>query len=285
MGISNRDYIRDDNPRQFSSPAKRDIIQSIIIVTVIVYLVQLFVPPVTKWLYMSLPGLQQGQIWRVLTYAFCHDVRAIFHILFNMFILWIFGREIAGIYGDREFLYLYLTAAIFAALTYLGIQVAIDRVPPMLGASGAVMAVEVLYALHFPRRIIRIWGIIPIEARWLILLLISFDVYPVIQELAGNRVGSGVAHSAHLGGVLFSFLYWKFDLRIQSMLPSISLKNSKIRNSNLKIHRPENSYQQSSDLDNKVDEILAKIHAKGEASLTKKEREIMKEASKRYKKR
>src|SRR5438874_3668659 len=85
--------------------------------------------------------VRQGQIWRLLTHAFCHDRYSIWHIVFNMLLLYWFGGTLETMYGSREFLLFYLTAAVVAGLTFVGLDLWTGITIPGIGASGAVMAV------------------------------------------------------------------------------------------------------------------------------------------------
>jgi membrane associated rhomboid family serine protease len=161
--------------------------------------------------------VHQGQVWRLLTHAFCHDRNGIFHIVFNMLFLYWFGCTLEMMYGWREFLLFYLTAAVFAGLVYVGLELYTRSSIPAIGASGAVMAVVMLYAMHFPREPIRIiW--FSVEMRWLVLFYLIWDLHPVLLAIAGDRLYTGVASAAHVGGLAFGFLYAKFDWRLESML-------------------------------------------------------------------
>ena len=225
------------------------------------------------------------QIWRLVTYAFCHSDQSVWHIVFNMLALWFFGPTLERMYGTREFAWFYLMAAVVSGLAFIGLELFLGSLHPVIGASGAIMAVLMLYAVHYPRQIIRIWGIIPIEVRWIVGLFIIVDFFPVLQSLGGRMTGDNVAHSAHLGGVAFGYLYFKYQLRLERLfagfkLPDFSSRRSASRG-NLRLYEPPSA----EDLDAKVDAILEKISQSGEASLTDQEREILKTASHRYKKR
>ena len=88
---------------------------------------------------------------------------------------------------------------------------------PVMGASGAVMAVAMLYAIHYPRNTIRLFWFWPIEVRWVVLFYALFNLHPLLLALSGNRAYyfTGTAHAAHLGGLAFGFLYWKFNLNLE----------------------------------------------------------------------
>jgi membrane associated rhomboid family serine protease len=223
----------------------------------------------------------RGQVWRLLTYAFCHDRIWYWHILLNMVALFWFGVTLETMYGQREFLLFYLCAAVFAGLVNVGLDLWLGSSVPAVGASGAVMAVLMLYAIHYPRNTIRIW-FFPLEMRWLVVLYVITTVHPVLLALAGDFVYQEVAHAAHLGGLLFGFLYWKFDLQLErywDKLPKWRGADIAQRSAGLSPVRRSAEHQQDQDVDN----ILRKIAESGEASLTDHERRTLQRASERYK--
>jgi membrane associated rhomboid family serine protease len=292
MGIHSRDYIREsDGPSSFSAPGGRAVWKSLIITTGAVFLLQMLTNEtqlVVSWLSLDPPSLQSGQVWRLLTYAFCHDVDNLFHILFNMAFLWWFGKTLESMYGSREFLLFYLTAAVVAGLAFIGLGLVMGSLNPAIGASGSIMAVTMVYAMHFPRHRIYIWGIIPLEIRWLVVMYVVFDLLPVLSGLSGGPgAGDNIAHSAHLGGLAFGFLYCKYNIRLERLLgrfrrPRFGRIVGPRRK--FKIYEPTREGPREN-LDQQVDAILDKINQQGEESLTKREREILKAASQRYKNR
>jgi membrane associated rhomboid family serine protease len=296
MGIQDRDYYRDD-VRRFSGG--RSVVATIIGINVVVYVLQVLTDnspnSVSHWLDLDLFPLLQGQVWRLVTYAFCHDVYNILHILINMLVLWWFGREIEAILGPREFTTFYLVSAIAAGILYLVIGFLLGGdIAPMVGASGAGMAVLVVFAMYFPRQKVYLYFLFPIEIRWLIAAYVVFELYPVLMQFGGQPAGDHVAHAAHLGGLGFGFLYKWNGWRLTSFLPR---KGSKPWAPGLQT-RPQvrifRGGEESADsnpkftsgskeLDREVDRILTKIHEQGEASLTQEERETLVRASEQYK--
>ena len=93
-----------------------------------------------------------GQVWRLLTYAFLHEPNTLWHILFNMLFLWWFGSDLERMYGPKEFLAFYLGAAFVGGLAGVGFYLLSHDPTPGLGASGAVTALLVLFAFHFPHQ-------------------------------------------------------------------------------------------------------------------------------------
>src|SRR5262245_35795734 len=226
MGIANRDYYRESTSSNWTlgdAPA----VKYIILATVAIFLLQIFSTRpsrdgdrsresvVEEWLvYDTDKILKQGQVWRLTTNAFCHDRFGLFHILFNMLFLYWFGREVEGIYGSREFVLFYLTAATVSGLASLGLDLALGTTRIALGASGAVLAVTMLFTLHYPRHEILLFFIIPIQMRWLMALFVIWDLHPLLLMLSGDDIRTGIGHAAHLGGLLFGFLYFRFQWRL-----------------------------------------------------------------------
>jgi len=163
---------------------------------------------------------------------------------------------------------------------------------PLIGASGAVLAMLMVYSRYYPRHKILLLFVLPVELRFLIWACVIFDLYPVLQALAGRASMSHVAHAAHLGGLLYGYLYHKFDLRFSHWrwverlwglrgLPKLGAPAR--RRPQVRVYRPPLDEAPAQHFNQRVDEILAKISASGEASLTDDEREVLKEASRRYK--
>ncbi len=303
MGFDNRDYAREEPQYQdsysrggggFTNPfgGGSIVTKRIIIVTVVVFLLQIMglsgVQPgvgssVTNWLKLSLPDLLHGQVWRLVTYAFCHSEGKIFHILFNMLFVWWFGKTIETLYGSKEFLLFYLTAAIAAGVAFVGIDLVtttdLSNSAAVVGASGAVMAIVMVFACHFPRQKILLMLIIPVEIRWVVLGYVFFETLPVLSALVGRGAPDGIAHSAHLGGLLFGYLYYRFQWRLTNLFgnwkkPDFSRTFGARRK--IKIYAPPENVSDSSE----IDAILEKISNEGMDSLTKKERKTLEKASK-----
>jgi membrane associated rhomboid family serine protease len=227
-----------------------------------------------------------GQVWRLLTHAFCHRRGDLFHILFNMLLLYWFGCTLESMYGSREFLLFYLTAAIVAALAYVGLELFTNSNIPGVGASGAVMAVAMLYATHFPRETFRIFWFWPVEMRWIVLVYVIFDLHPVLLALAGEPQMTGIGNAAHLGGFAFGFCYshwqWRLD-RFGDRLPGLAFRR---RSRPILRLRPDPDLEIPANAEmRRVDQLLAKIHDSGQASLTDDEREFLRKASERMKSR
>jgi membrane associated rhomboid family serine protease len=296
MGIHDREYYRDDRTGGTwgtGPTGGMTAVVWIISITVVVHVVQLLganhvngrtIDRVGDWLELGTETFLAGQIWRLETYAFLHDLGGLWHILFNMFLLYVTGREFEQVRGSREFVAFYLLAAIVAGLAYLGLAIVLGDQTPVIGASGAVNAVLWWYALRHPKEIWYLFFVIPVPVFWIAVLKAVFDVYPVLVQLGGGDVGDNVAHACHLGGVAFGVLYTQYHWQLTGWWPSRGrgLKSLLRRRPNLKVHRPE---EPEVDFDVRVDGLLEKVLREGEASLTADERAVLMEASRRARER
>jgi membrane associated rhomboid family serine protease len=158
---------------------------------------------VTYWLGL-IPAEVLTRPWTPFTYMFLHG--DLMHILFNMLGLFFFGPRLEERLGSRHFLGLYLTSGLMgAALSVLTPHALI------VGASGAIFGVFLGFAYYWPRAQIYIWGIIPVEARVLVVAVTALSLW------AGFSGGSGgIAHFAHLGGFIGGLLYLKGRERLGS---------------------------------------------------------------------
>lgn len=143
--------------------------------------------------------------WQLLTYGFLHG--DIMHIAFNMFALWMFGRELELLMGPQRFLTYYLTCVIGAGVIQLMVAKFQGGLYPTIGASGGVFGILLAFGMTFPNRMIMlIFPPIPMRAKYFVVLYGLLELY---LGVSGNA--PGVAHFAHLGGMLFGFLllqYW-----------------------------------------------------------------------------
>ena len=278
MGIYDRDYARDREPG-FHAQMPQSAVMKLIVVTVVVFLVQLFWEPFTEW--FALQDRWYRQPWtayQLLTYGFLHSPGDMWHILLNMYVLWLFGNEVESHYGSREFLIFYLVAIVFAGLVWTVSELPFAQPAAVLGASGAVVATLVLFALNYPHRQILLFFVIPMPMWVAACIFVGLDILGAVQR---PEAGS-VAFTAHLGGALFALLYFKQGWRLSDWLPSgLSVPNLK-RQPKLRVHRPTDDDDGEDEMEAKVDAILKKINEQGQASLTRAERKLLEQASRQY---
>lgn len=174
--------------------------------------------PLIRWLalwplgpsYASYAASAGDQFWpwQVVTYAFLHG--GVLHLLLNLYALWMFGARLEGAWGSRVFAFYYLTCVIGAALVQLviaGLAAKQGAVYPTIGASGGVFGLLLAFGLRYPDEIILLmFPPVALKAKWFVL------VYGAIELWAGvTGTLAGVAHFAHLGGMLAGYLllrYW-----------------------------------------------------------------------------
>ena len=172
-------------------------VQRLLIANVLMYFVQQTVPGLTQALEF-VPIAILARPWTMVTYMFLHG--GLSHILFNMIALYFFGSRVEMRLGPERFFALYFVGGISGAL----MSFAFEPRAAVIGASGAVFGVMLAFARFWPRDQIFIWGIIPIEARWLV------GISTAMALFGGFSGGGGVAHFAHLGGFVGAWFYLLF---------------------------------------------------------------------------
>jgi membrane associated rhomboid family serine protease len=138
-------------------------------------------------------------LWQLVTYIFLHA--SIMHILFNMLSIWMFGSELESVWGTRQFTKFFFICGIGAGL--LTVLLSPNSTTVTIGASGAIYGILAAYGILFPNRIIILF-IFPIPAKWFVL---GLGVMAFVSSLSAT--GSGIAHIAHLGGMLCGLVYLK----------------------------------------------------------------------------
>ncbi|MDR0644956.1 MAG: rhomboid family intramembrane serine protease [Treponema sp.] len=156
---------------------------------------------VTYYLALIPSEVLSGWVWQFATYMFAHG--SISHILFNMLALFIFGRQVESGMGTKEFLLYYFSTGVAAGLFSFAVYAAAGVNVALLGASGAIFAVQLAYAALFPRSIIYVWGILPLRAP---VMALGFTALEVLFSVTGLQ--NGVAHLTHLAGFGFGWIYF-----------------------------------------------------------------------------
>ncbi len=156
--------------------------------------------PTMEWFsFVPYFAIERVQLWRFVTYMFLHG--GFWHVALNMFVLWMFGPRIEEIWGKRIFLIYYFVCGIGAALTYgMFSLVGMKALTPMVGASGAIYGLLLAYGVTYPDSLIYIFFVIPLRAKYAVI------VFGLI-ELMSVPGGGHTAHLAHLGGMLFGWLF------------------------------------------------------------------------------
>jgi membrane associated rhomboid family serine protease len=150
----------------------------------------------------------QFQPWQLVTYSFLHASLA--HIFFNMLALYMFGGEIERLFGTRYYVLYYFACVVTAALTHLVISTWMGAPPaPMVGASGGIYGLLLAFGIYFPhRRVLLLFPPIPMPARVFVFGFAALELFFGITQTA-----AGVAHFAHLGGMLGGWLMIQYRRR------------------------------------------------------------------------
>lgn len=314
MGIYDREYYRGSGSGFLASlNAQGRVTNWLIGINVICFLLQMltrtgsfggfggFTEPFTNALMLDVGDVMHGQVWRLLTYAFLHDTSSIWHILFNMLMLFWFGRQVEDTIGGREYLWFYLVSAVFAGLCFTAACLLGLHGGLALGASGAVIAVMVLAAFFNPRQVIYVFFVLPVPI-W------GFVLFMLVENLIGlfGRSADRVATSAHLGGLAFGYGYYKLQWRLSGLWgrlvawrPTLSRSRAQLR-----IYREDDAPTpqpvartapasagsagnlfDDEHLEAQVDAILEKIPQVGMQGLTESERQVLLRASEAIKRR
>ena len=201
------------------------VVKNLLILNVLFFLADISLQTrgidLTQWLGLHYITAQDFYPWQFITYMFMHGNFS--HLFFNMFALWMFGYALENYWGSKRFLVYYLITGVGAALIQTGVLALEIRgmtqgLPPFaaqhyinqivtVGASGAVYGILLAFGMCFPNVPIFLYFFFPIKAKWFVI------IYGVIELFAGiGGTADGVAHFAHLGGMIFGLLlilYWR----------------------------------------------------------------------------
>ncbi|MFQ6032595.1 MAG: rhomboid family intramembrane serine protease [Candidatus Zixiibacteriota bacterium] len=247
-------------------------VKYLLLVNVGVFFLELLWGSELIYLFGLTPALvKKGFIWQLFTYMFLHG--GLFHILFNMFALWMFGCDIERSWGTKEFLRYYFITGVGAG--FFTFFLSFNSHIPTIGASGAIFGILVAFAMMFPDRPIYLYFLFPIKAKYLVIF------FAVIEFLASFRhTSDGIGHFAHLGGMVIGYIYIKSDWRLSSFFRLSRylgfLGELRYRHKMKAINKKREREQKILE---KVDQILDKINQVGYENLTKEEKKTLEEAS------
>ena len=210
------------------------VVKNLIIINVLVFLAQITLDNqfhITEKLMLYPVMFPQFKPYQLFTHLFAHSPALLFHIIFNMFGLWMFGKILENVWGAKRFLFFYLACGLGAAALHILMQyiryeqleglwqaamatgdtVAAQgyinelssELGPALGASGAVMGIFIAFGYLFPNTELFLMFIpVPIKAKWVMVGLVAIDLFGGVAKVSGDNV----AHFAHLGGALTGFI-------------------------------------------------------------------------------
>lgn len=253
------------------TPAVKYLLISNIVIFLLTRLMgQEIITWVNDWFALSTFSVtNELQIWRFITYMFVHN--DFWHVFFNMFMLWMFGCDVESYLGTTKFIKYYVMAGLSGGLLHI-----LFFSSQVIGASGAVYGVMIAFAVLFRERIITLllFFVFPIQLKAKYLIVILFGTSLLFFALWGAE--SRIAHFAHLGGALFGLIYLYFFGKLVTI--SAFFKNKKNRRAELTLIRHK---QNLNNIREEIDIILDKINEVGYDNLTRDEKKILTEYSKK----
>ena len=297
------------------------VVRVLLIINAVVFGIA-FVGGSVLGLHLNLPGLGDGnvrdylaflgafwpfapeQAWRFVTYMFVHI--DFWHFVFNMLMLWMFGSEVADMMGGRHFTAMYMFCGIFAAVFSLAMYLMGLTSAPIIGASGALMGIFVAYYKFFPNRMLLLFFFFPMRIKYAMWFMVAIDVLMAHSS-------DGIAHFAHLGGVVGGFLYmWiyerDFGRTLEGFADKVESSMRRARRPRFRVHVGRAPEETDSDVrdgeptqsrgdeplegevfymdeQKRMDEILKKVNREGINSLTDSERQFLLRAGERLRRR
>jgi len=301
MGIYDRDYYRGDSDRMFASLGRWGATVWLILITCGVFLLQILTrdaapPGLTIWGVYFYDAILHGEVWRFFTPMFLTSFDGLLSLALSMFVLYGFGRTLEEKYGSRGFTLFYLLAGITGYVGLFLFQAAgLPRGMPMLGSGGAVTAVLVLYALHYPRQQVMLFFVIPMPIWGVAVLFVGLGM---LGALGGPH--GAVSVLTCLLGAAFAFAVYRMGARkpayewsqTSATRPRLRVVPMDDDTPPRRVEEPEDSEVDESRLspteealESKLDRVLEKVSRHGQGSLSGDEREILFRASEVYKKR
>ena len=264
-------YQFQSNQGQFSyNPSLfTDAIRLLVSINFIIFILQsisssenLFFP-----LFGLVPKLVWSELmlWQPITYMFLHG--GVWHVLINMFVLWMFGSELERLWGKNRFIKFYFFTGIGAGLVTMIFSY--NSMIPIVGASGAVYGILLAYGFIYPNRKVYLYGIIPIKSIWFV---IAIGLLAFISSINNN---SNISHLTHLSGMAVAYLILKNPFELKTIWFSIQ---KKFIENKLNKETKERSKRKKIELD--LNFILDKINREGYDSLTKEEQDQLYKSSK-----
>lgn len=211
-------------------------------------------------------------IWQPLTYLFFHG--NIWHILINMFVLWMFGSELENAWGRKNFLKYYFMTGIGAGIVTCLFNLQSNI--PVVGASGAVYGILLAYGLSFPNRTVYLYGLIPIKSIWFVIAIGILAFFSSFQQM------TQISHLTHISGMAIGYIFLKRRWRLNDIWFKIRKKTLEYR---IQIEDVKQSKEKA--LEKDIDYILDKIQKVGFKGLSDQEQNNLYSASKtlsKYKK-
>lgn len=231
---------------------------------------------------LSLDGITNMYLWQPVTYMFLHSTVNIFHLVINMLLLYFVGINIEHAFGRTRFLQFYGICGIIGGLAYLGFSL-IDRshfYVPLVGASGAVYGLLMAAMIFFPSMQI-VFFVFPMPIRVFGLLLAAILLFKAVSPGGVDNLGGEVCHVAGALAAILIFNAWGIMPRVQLGFNLPRFPFGRDRSEGAWTRRQQKLAEEQAE----VDRILAKVHEQGLASLSRKEKKVLAQATRRQQRR
>lgn len=277
---------------------RRSVTTLLLLVNVAVFFLQFLVARVTPFdeadsnyfFGLSIEGLRHGYVWQLLTYQFMHA--GLIHLFFNCWAIYVFGQDVEEALGRRSYLALYFCSGVLGGLVQIlaGLTLGGFFARPVVGASAAAFGLASAFAVLFPDRVLLLFFVLPVRAKWLLLLSAGLALLGVMKP------GDGIAHAAHLGGMITGVLFVRYAAQWNWRLPTLGRSGRQTPRKLVKVVSGGGLWNRGKTvseadippeefLSKEVDPILDKISAHGIQSLTDRERRILEAARQKMSKR
>ncbi|MCW5549977.1 MAG: rhomboid family intramembrane serine protease [Opitutaceae bacterium] len=287
--LSDRPYMRDDHGG-YRAPGTSMLTWIIVAIIAGFILQNIFL----RWfnagslfhynLALTAEGFQAGKVWTLLTYSLLHSTSNLLHIIGNLLAIYFLGRELIGLLGERRFLGFCLTAVAVGGLAWTAVHWNGGGI--LLGASAATCGLLAVFACFFPNRQITflLFFILPVtvKPKYLAWAVLGLDACGfVFYEIMGAVSPFGIAHSAHLGGMLTGWIYHRYIHDSHWSLPwqrtemTLPRWARKAKVSTNPAPRYTVNLENAADLRAEVDRILDKINSEGFGALTAEEKRVL----------
>ncbi|MFH1812113.1 MAG: rhomboid family intramembrane serine protease [Pseudomonadota bacterium] len=218
------------NPTGLALPRLTPAVKVILITNVAVFVLLGLLVKIAPGFYVILfdnlalspSAIVDFKVWTLLTYAFVHSLQDVFHLLFNLLLLFFFGPALEQRWGTRRFVIFYAMGALGGAALFLAFNVLVGNEARVVGASGAVLAALVAWGLIYPNIPVYFFGILPLRGKHLILITIGIELLMAVSQ-------TPVSSATHFGGMAVGALlvtgYW----RPRALFEKLQLARKKVR--------------------------------------------------------
>jgi len=276
--MSDRDYMRvdygDEGPRSpfwATYPATKAIMIGLGAIHLFMVLVGAASREAGLELYLALSlqpdaVLRKGYVWQLLTGPLLHG--DLMHILWNVLGFWFFGRQVEQRLGVKRYLVFCAAAALTASLAFLAWAVFRSDIRAMVGASGAIAGIVILVACWYPDQTVLVFFVLPMRLWVMAVVWVLIDIVSAIQSTGD------IANTAHLGGALYGFLYFRYGGGVERIFGAIDTYTEKRRR-----EKARKQQRSESEMRAEIDRILDKVNREGMHALSEEEKRFLKKAS------